>query len=103
MKRHPLTGIDEDGEEVLYTPTRVIESFRNGLSGGAWKIWLMIAFDCANNKSYSTNLTNKELAEKSKLSKSSIKRGLNDLEKYHFIERNHSGHIREIKLSLLDY
>jgi len=102
MKRHPITGI-ENGEEVLYFPTRVIESFRNGLSGGAWKIWIMIAVDCADNKSYSTNFTNKELAEKSKLSESSIKRALKDLEKDHFIERNHSGHIREIKLSLLDY
>jgi len=100
MERHPITGI-KNGEEVLYFPTRVIESFRNGLSGGAWKVWTMIAVDCADNKSYSTNLTNKELAEKSKLSESSIKRALAGLEKYHYIEKSYSGHIREIKL--LDY
>ncbi|GAH09041.1 unnamed protein product, partial [marine sediment metagenome] len=67
----------------------------------AWDLYMVIANECANNKSYSTNLTNKELAGKSKLSVSSIMRALRDLEKEHFVERNYSGRIREIKL--LDY
>ena len=100
MKRHPISSI-ENGEEVLYFPRRFMHSIRGGLMINAWVVYLFIAGVCSDNKSYSTNLTNKELAEKSRLSESTIKRALTGLEKYHFIERNYSGHIREIKL--LDY
>lgn len=100
MERHPISGI-VNGEEVLYFPTRLCQNYRYGLSGMAHKVYLMILGDCAEKKSYLTKLTNKELAEKSRASESSIKRALKDLEKYHFIERDYSGSIREIKL--LDY
>jgi DNA-binding MarR family transcriptional regulator len=98
MKRHPISGI-ENGEEVIYFPYRFIDSIHNGLRKSAWWLYMTIANECIENKSYSTNLTNKELAEKSRFSESSIIRALKDLEKDHFIERNYSGHIREIKLS----
>ena len=100
MKRHPISGI-KNGEEVLYFPNRLVNSVRNRLKKSAWWLYMIIAIECSKDKSYSMNLTNKELAEKSKISESIIIRALKDLEKEHFIERDHSGHIREIKL--LDY
>jgi len=97
MKRHPIIGI-ENGEEVLYFPARLTGI---NYTKSAWDLYMVIANECAKNKSYSTNLSNKELAGKPKLSVLSIMRALRDLEKEHFIERNYSGRIREIKL--LDY
>ena len=95
MKRHPIIGI-ENGEEVLYLPTRFINYTKS-----AWDLYTVIAIECAKNKSYSTNLSNKELAGKPKLSVLSIMRALRDLGKEHFIKRNYSGHTR--KIELLDY
>ena len=100
MKRHPISGI-ENGEEVIYYPTRFHHSVRDGLMINAWVIYLLIANECIKNKSYSTGIKNKEIAKKSNLSELTVKRALADLEKYHYIEKSYSGHIREIKL--LDY
>ena len=100
MKRHPISGI-KNREEVIYFPNRLVNSIHNGLAKSAWWLYMIIAEECIKNKSYSMNLTNKELAEKSRVSESSIIRALKNLEKDHFIERNYSEHIREIKL--LDY
>lgn len=100
MKRHPISGI-KNGEEVIYFPNRFMNSIHNGLRKSAWWLYMIIANECIENKSYSTNLTNKELAGKSRLSESSIMRALKDLEEDHFVERNYLGHIRKIKL--LDY
>jgi DNA-binding MarR family transcriptional regulator len=97
MKRHPIIGI-KNREEVIYFPTRFRDT---NYTKNAWWLYMVIASECGKNKSYSTNLTNKELARESKLSESSISRALKFLEKDHFIERDHLGHIREIKL--LDY
>jgi len=100
MKRRPLSGI-ENGEAVFYCPNRLMDSVHNGLTKSAGVLYITIAGECSKKKSYSMNLKNKELAEKTGISESTVIRALKDLEKEHFIERDYSRHIRVIKL--LDY
>ncbi len=94
MKRHPISGI-KNGEKVIYFPHRFTDSIHNGLAKSAWWLYMIILTECIENKSYSMKLTNQKLAEKSKLSGSSIIRALKNLEKDHYIEKSYSGHIRE--------
>jgi DNA-binding MarR family transcriptional regulator len=97
--RHPIFGI-EDGEEVIYTPRRLVENSRN-LKGSANSVYLVLAYECGKNKSYETELTDNKLADICNTSKSTLRRSLDALEKYGFIERQRGWNKR--KIILKDY
>jgi len=97
--RHPIYGI-EDGEEVFYIPRR-LSKYAKELKASASVVYFYIVAECSKNNSYETELTDNELANICNVSKSTLRRSLDVLEKYNFIKRQRGWNKR--KITLKDY